>query len=257
MTVLLCGVVLMTHEQESPETLLAAIKTVSPGKRWQKAFELSNELNRPSDGIRSAALLQEIIHILEDPAHFDFKTRGYMALALGHFDKPEAVEALKRSLSDPSEDVALYATWSLGTLKAREAAPQLVSQLKSEKSELRKTAAYVLGTLEDAGVAPEIKKLLTDPAADVRWNAALALARLKDASGAEVLHSMLEREELKLQYALADAALEAVMINAAKGLALIHGPESIKILESISRNDKSLKVRQAAVEALEYIGRAQ
>ncbi len=263
MAVLLCSVVLMTHEEQSPESLVAAIKTTSPGKRWQKAFELSNELNRLSsdapakEALRSGAILHEIIQILGDPSHYDSKTRGYMALALGHFNQPEAINALKNSLTDPSEDVALYAMWSLGNLKALEAGPQILSQLQSEKSERRKTAAYVLGALGQTPAIPEIKKLLNDESLDVRWNAALALARLKDDSGTEVLYKMLEREELKSQYAMSDEAVEAVMINATKGLALIQKADSIKILESVSRNDKSLKVRQAAVEALQYIGRNQ
>ena len=37
MATLLCSVVLMTHEKETPESLLASIKTGAAGKRWQKA----------------------------------------------------------------------------------------------------------------------------------------------------------------------------------------------------------------------------
>ena len=251
MAVLLCGTVLLTHEEESPESLLAAIKTTSPGKRWQKAFELSNELAKPGSNLRSAPLLHEMTGILQD-SHYDPKTRGYMALALGHFDSVEAVDALKKSLSDPEEDVALYAMWSLGSLKARDAVPQITSMLKSEKSETRKTAVYVLGALGDSSVTSEIKKLLDDPVADVRWNAALTLARLNDEAGSGILHEMLDRSKLESGGTMNEAEIEVVMINATKGLALIQKPESIKILQSVSREDKSLKVRQAALEALRY-----
>src|SRR3989338_1187957 len=80
MAVFLCGVVILTHEEESAESLITAIKTGAPSKRWQKAFELSNELNQKKDSLRSEGLMREIISILGDSKRYDVKTRGYMAL---------------------------------------------------------------------------------------------------------------------------------------------------------------------------------
>ncbi len=252
MAILLCSVILLTHEEETPESLITAIKTGSPSKRWQKAYELSNELNRNKGGIRHEGVVKEIIHILHDSAHYDSKTRGYMAIALSHFNQPEAITALRKALNDNDKDVQFYALWSLGVLQARAAATDCLPFLKNESDELRKMAAYVLGVMENQSFIVNLKPLLNDPAADVKWNAALSLARLGDDSGLEVLLKMLEREELAGRYKMSDEAIERVMINATKGLALIRKPESIKILESVSQNDKSLKVRQAAINALRY-----
>src|SRR3989338_2491567 len=135
MAVLLCSVVLLTHEQETPESLITAIKTGSPSKRWQKAFELSNELNRKdAQGIRNLATMKEIIHVLQDPSHYDAKTRSYMAIALAHFNEPEAAQALKKSLQnkEEEEEVKLYSLWSLGALKNNGALPDITPFLKSE-----------------------------------------------------------------------------------------------------------------------------
>src|SRR3989338_7580323 len=109
MALLLSGVVLLTHEEETPESLITAIKTGAPSKRWQKAFELSNELNSQGGMIRSAGIMNEIIHILNDPAHYDAKTRAYMAMALGRFRAPEAEAALRKALReiDDNEDPKL------------------------------------------------------------------------------------------------------------------------------------------------------
>jgi len=38
-----------------------------------------------------------VAQVLRDPEHYDAKTRAYMALALAHFQKPEAVNALRLS----------------------------------------------------------------------------------------------------------------------------------------------------------------
>src|SRR3989338_2199043 len=113
MAVLLCSVVLLTKEEESPESLITAIKTGSQSKRWQKAFELSNELNRPGMSIRNEGVMKEIIFILQDSAGYDAKTRCYMAMALGHFRQAEAVTALKKALGDPDKTVVIYSLWSL------------------------------------------------------------------------------------------------------------------------------------------------
>ena len=251
MAVLLCTVVLMTHEKETPDALIASIKKSSPSKRWQKAFELSNELNRKRSDIRDKSVMNEIVQILEDRESYDSKTRGYMAVALTHFDTPEARASLKKSLSDPDDELRLYVLWSLGVLHDESAAQDIESYLKSESPDVRKTAAYVLGVLGQARSRDALRPLLNDAVIDVRWNAALALARLGDDAGAEVLIKMLERRELSSQ-SMGEDQIEAVMTNAAKGLALIRKPESIKILESISRSDKNMKVRQAALRALDF-----
>ncbi len=252
MAVLLCSVVLLTNERETPETLITAIKTGSPSKRWQKAFELSNELNQSSPSLRSESLMRESIHILKDSSHYDSKTRGYMALALGRFEHPDAVAALEKALEDDNEDVRLYSLWALGTLRATDAVPAIRPFLKSESEAERKMAVYVLGAMGDTASLPSIRPLLEDPIEDIRWNAALSLARLGDESGSEILAQMLDRESLSLDARRSEEDIEKIMINAAKGLALIHRPDSIKILKSLSSTDKNMKVRQAALDAIRY-----
>ena len=213
MAVLLCGVVFLTHEQESPESLITAIKTGSPSRRWQKAYELSNELNHRKENIRSEGLVQEMIHILEDVSRYDPKTRSYMALALSHFGSAVSQAALTRALGDPSEDVQLYALWALGAVKAGSSAPAIMPFLKNEKESLKKTAAYVLGAIGSREALPHLRPLLNDKVTDVRWNAALALARLGDPSGLPLLLQMLERQSLLSAHAMSEEEVENIMIN--------------------------------------------
>src|SRR3989338_1219963 len=250
MAVLLCGVVFLTHEQESPESLITAIKTGSPSRRWQKAYELSNELNHRKENIRSEGLVQEMIHILEDVSRYDAKTRSYMALALSHFGSAVSQAALTRALGDPSEDVQLYTLWALGAVKAGSSAPAIMPFLKNEKESLKKTAAYVLGAIGSREALPHLRPLLNDKVTDVRWNAALALARLGDPSGLPLLLQMLERQSLLSAHAMSEEEVENIMINAIKGIALVGDTQSFESLRKISRTDKSLKVRQAALDVL-------
>ncbi|MBI4432408.1 MAG: HEAT repeat domain-containing protein [Candidatus Omnitrophica bacterium] len=256
MAVLLCTVVILTHEKETPESLIAGIKTSSPGKRWQKAYEFSNELNRGKDR-QSPGVMREAIAILKDSSRYDGKTRGYMAIALSHFPDKEAGEALMEALNDSYPDVRLYGLWALGMRKDRAAAGHIAPFLKSESWEERQLGAYAMGVLGDKSAAANLEPLLADPVADVRWNAALSLARLGSAAGEGMLAQMLDRGTLETEFRLLEDQIEKIMTNALKGLALIRKPESIKILQSIAKDDKNLKVRQAAMDAITYIGTKQ
>ncbi len=253
MALLLCTVVFLTNEEETPESLITAIKTGSPSKRWQKAFELSNELNQNPATLRNEGVMKEVIHILRDTTHYDPKTRAYMSLALSYFHDPQAAQTLRQSLvNDQNEEVQLYVLWALGVVQSKEATPDILPFLKNENPQLRKMAAYVLGVLGDLKMSRSLTPLLEDPAEDVRWNAALSLARLGDDSGWRILAKMVDRSTLAANH-MSDEEIEKVMINAAKGLALTKQEEILPILETLSKEDKSLKVRQAAMEALQYI----
>lgn len=253
MAVLLCTVVLLTREAETPESLITAIKTGAPSKRWQKAFELSNELNQGRGLIREAGVMKEVIHVLSDRSEYDAKTRSYMAIALSKFDDPQAVKALRTVLSkEEDSSVQIYLIWALGLSNAKEAAGDVSAYLASVDEDLRKTAAYVLGVLNDPAMIPRLEPLVTDSSRDVRWNVALSLARLGSDAGYPALVKMLDREALASVEKLPDEKIEEIMVNAVKGLAILKKPESFPLIAQIANTDKSLKVRQAAMEALEF-----
>lgn len=252
MAVLLCTVVLLTKETETPESLITSIKTGTPSKRWQKAFELSNEINQGRGLIREAGVMKEVINILSNRKEYDSKTRSYMALALSKFDSPEVVPALQNVLkSEEDPNVQFYLIWALGIKKASEAFEQLTGSLKSSDEGVRKVAAYVIGGFGKPEAAIYLEPLLDDVSRDVRWNAALGLAKLGRPSAYPVLKTMLDRESL-MQEQISEEKVEEIMVNGAKGLALMDQPESLAILTSLANSDKSLKVRQAAIEALDF-----
>lgn len=252
MAVLLCTVVLLTREAETPESLITAIKTGSPSKRWQKAFELSNELNQGRGMIRSSGVMKEVIYILNERDEYDGRTRSYMAIALSRFQDSETIPALRNALKDETDvDVQLHLIWALGIQNAKEAVGQITAFLKSDEEELRKMAAYVLGVLGDKQSIPALTPLLKDEARDVRWNAAISLARLGSFAGGEELMKMVDRKTLAA-YQLSEEKTEEVIISAIKGMAMAGGTEVVPTLVNLADHDSSLKVRQAALEALEY-----
>jgi len=259
MAVLLCTIVLLTNEEETPETLITSIKTGAPSKRWQKAFELSNELNsKTQTTIRQTGILKEAIHILGEKEHYDSKTRAYMAMTVGRFHTDEALMALHKALTEvdvKNDDAVLpiFLMWSIGNFENPRSAEIIKPFLESEDPALRKTAAYALGALKNPSVIPDLARRLDDLEPDVQWNAALSLARLGSSDGAETLFKMIDRNYLEKASNLAHDRVEAVMVNAAKGLALLNLSSAQTTLENISKTDPSMKVRQAAISALQTL----
>ena len=253
MAVLLCTVVLLTREVETPESLIMAIKTGPPSKRWQKAFELSNELNQGRAMLRAEGVMKEVAHILKERQEYDGQTRSYMAIALSRFQDSEVIPVLRETLaSEPDPEVQIHLIWGLGTQGAKEAVDDIIPFLKSDREDVQQMAAYVLGGLQDKKSIRFIEPLLDDESRDVRWNAALSLARLGSDAGYPVLIKMLDRETLKSHESLSDSKIEEIMVNAAKGMALLGRSDSFSLLERLAKGDTSLKVRQAAIEALQY-----
>ncbi|HXV28389.1 MAG TPA: HEAT repeat domain-containing protein [bacterium] len=253
MAVLLCTVVLLTREAETPESLITAIKTGSPSKRWQKAFELSNELNQGRGMIRASGVMKEVIHILNDRKEYDARTRSYMAVALSRFNDPEVIPVLREALREETDtDVQLYLIWALGVKQATESTDQIAPFLRSGQPELQKMAAYVLGVLGDQKSVAALEPLLKAEDRDVRWNVALSLAKLGSPAPYEELLQMTDRKTLVSYGGMTEAKIEEVMVSAVKALGLLRRKEAFPTLVNLADHDKSLKVREAAMQAIKY-----
>lgn len=255
MAIFLGTAVFLTQENETPETMITAIKTGTPSKRWQKAFELSNELNIKKEAIRSEGLRNELIHILLDAEQYDTKTRCYIAMALAHFNDFESITALIQVLQNPSEneDVSVAVLDALGKLQAKNALSNILPFLSHKSKDLRMVACYALGSLGQKEAISHLEPLLSDTVAEVQWNAALNLAQLGSNAGETLLIKMLDRQALQNQHQVSANNIESIMINAIKGLAMIHSTNCLSLLQQIAENDPSLKVRHMAMEAVKLL----
>ena len=251
MAVLLCTIVLLTREKETPESLISDIKTGSPSKRWQKAYELSNDVNKSGEPMRPGSTLREALGILKNPVGYDPKTRAFMALVVARSNDPVTRSELRNILkNETNPSVQINLIWALGIMNAKEAGPQVSAFLQNEDPSLRKISAYTVGALGEKSAIPQLEKLLNDETRDVRWNAALSLTRLGTDSSYSVIMKMLDRQYLASSEGLSEEKIEHVMINAVKGLARLKKPEGMVLLAKISNEEKNLKVRQAAIEAM-------
>ena len=242
---------ILTSDSRTASDYLNTIRRGGINSRWQAAYELVKVLSvEQREGTLDPAFGDEIVRVFEASVHDDPRVRRYLTRAMEMVNSPAVVGALIDALEDPDEETRLYAIHSLGGLRAESSVPELLKFAEAEDSGFRKSAVYALGQMQDESVVPALQVALNDRVPDVRWNAALQLARRGDTSGQNVLGEMMHRPFLEGLDMTEEQRVTAMVyaVRAAGGLKLSDYRSHI---ETLKTDDASLKVRQAAIEALD------
>ena len=195
----------------------------------------------------------------------DPDVRRYLALAIGRLDPPlpaDAVADLTHALDDPDSQTRISVIWALGSSGDEAVVSRLIPLYHAQDTDagIRKMVVYALGALPGDTQIDTLRTALQDSAPDVRWNAAVALARHGRNEGATVLHEMIDRAYVERtvkrdvrqdddQDPIAD-----VMISGIRAGAAIKDASLKPAIETLSQQDRSMRVRQAAIEALKVMG---
>ena len=271
----------MLVDDRSPEDYLTEIRTGGANRQWPAAYELSRLMSDPK--VRAdRALAPALVRAFEETRGGDPRVRRYLALAIGRLEPPlppEAVPALVASLDEPAtswqpdwfsrfngwtesdiNEARITTIWALGSSGDPAVVPRLQLLLESPDAGIRKMAVYALGALPGDEPLASLRKALGDEAPDVRWNAAIGLARHGNHEGVEVLRQMLDRSYVE-QTVTREVRLDAdvdpvadVIIGGLRALAALKDGSLRASIEQLSQQDPSMKVRQAAFEALKIIG---
>jgi len=250
-------------DDRSPKDYLAEIRNGGSDRRWPAAYELSRLMANPkvrADKSLAPALVKAFQESKNDP-----DVRRYLALAIGRLDPPlpaDAVSDLTHALDDPDSQTRISVIWALGSSGDEAVVPRLIPLYSAPDTDagIRKMVVYALGALPGDSQVATLRTALQDSTPDVRWNAAVALARHGRSEGATVLHEMIDRAYVERtvkrdvrqdedQDPIAD-----VMISGIRAGAAIKDPSLKPAIETLSQQDRSMKVRQAALEALKVIG---
>jgi HEAT repeat protein len=195
----------------------------------------------------------------------DPQVRRYLALAIGRLDPPlppDAIADLTHALDDPDSETRISVIWALGSSGDAAVVPRLISMYGAQDTDagIRKMVVYALGALPGDEQTATLQAALRDEVPDVRWNAAVALARKGRHDGVGVLRQMLDRRYVE-QTVKRDVRLDEdrdpiadVMISGLKAAATLKDESLKPSVTVLSQSDQSLKVRDAALEALRVIG---
>jgi HEAT repeat protein len=241
---------------------LAEVQHGGSSRRWPAAYELSRQMNDPA--VRAdRSLAPALIEAFERAKDDDPRVRRYLALAIGRLDPPlppEGIAVLTKALEDDNTESRISAIWALGSSGDAAVVPRLEALYNSDDSGIRKMVVYALGALPGEAQGDVLRTALTDDAVDVRWNAAIALARHNQRDGVGVLGQMLDRQYVAQAVTRGgsvesgDDPVSEVMISGLRALAALKDGSLKASIEALSQNDSSLKVRQAALEALKVMG---
>ncbi|OLC47380.1 MAG: hypothetical protein AUH43_11880 [Acidobacteria bacterium 13_1_40CM_65_14] len=228
-------------DARSPQDYLTEIQRGGSDRRWPAAYELSR--------------------LMADP-----NVRADKTLApVGRLDPPlpaDAVADLTHALDDPDSETRISVIWALGSSGDPAVVPRLIPLYTAPDADagIRKMIVYALGALPGDEQLPILRTALQDAAADVRWNAAVALARKGNHDGVPVLKQMLDRQYVE-QTVKRDVRqdddqdpIADVMISGLRAAAALKDESLKPSVTNLSQQDRSMRVRQAAIEALKVMG---
>jgi HEAT repeat protein len=250
-------------DDKSPSDYLTEIRNGGSDRRWPAAYELSRLMSNPTvrkDKTLAAGLVKAFQESKGDP-----DVRRYLALAIGRLDPPlppEALTDLTNAVNDSDGQTRISVIWALGSSGDEAVVTHLIPLYQAQDADagIRKMVVYALGALPGEAQIETLRAALRDETPDVRWNAAIALARHGNGEGAGVLHQMLDRayveRTVKREVRQDDDQdpIADVMISGIRAGAAIKDGSLKPAIESLSQQDRSMRVRQAAFEALKVMG---
>jgi HEAT repeat protein len=249
-------------DRRTPQDYLLEVQTGGTSRRWPAAYELSRLMADPA--VRAdASLVPALVKAFEQAKDDDPRVRRYLALAIGRFDPPlprQAIDDLSAALEDPDSETRISAIWALGSSGDPAVAARLIPLYHESDAGIRKMVVYALGALPGDAQVDTLSAALQDEAPDVRWNAAIALARHGNEGGVPVLGQMLDRAYLETTVQREPRPeddvdpVSDVMISGVRAAAALKARDLRPTIETLSQQDESLKVRQAAIEALQEYG---
>lgn len=274
---------MLLADNRGPQEYLAEIQNGGTDRRWPAAYELSRLMADPE--VRAdRSLAPALVTAFERAKDDDPRIRRYLALAIGRLDPPlppEAIDVLSKSLDVPDPvaspgspvsnawmsrltgwserdigEVRISTIWALGASGDPRVAARLQPFYQSPDPGIRKMVVYALGALPGDAQLVTLRTALQDAEPDVRWNAAVALARHGDREGAGVIRQMLDRryvEQTVTREVRQDGDVDPiadVMISGLRAAAALKDDTLREPIAALSQQDRSMRVRQAALEAL-------
>ena len=137
-------------------------------------------------------------------------------------------------------------------MRDNESALPVIRLTKHDEPSVRLMAVYALGFLDSPQAQPVLVGALNDPDEMVKWNAAFALANRNDTAARDMLVRLLDKEYVDRFTDVTLQNRQRYRIAAVNWLGKLNETSA---LESVSRDDLDLQVRNAAIQQLNDFGK--
>ncbi len=240
----------LTREQLTAKDYLEQVKIGGMNKRWQAAFELSKILANPKLIPTNSAFTSEMEAAFLKAQNDDPRVRQYLALAMARMNNPAFLKTLVSGLKDSNEENQYAVIYALGMLKDRRGIPVLLEYLDHSNPRIRSITVVAIGNIGDDNIRPALRRMLNDQEPNVQWGAAISLAKFKDPAGKAVLENLLNRDYLSKYSEVDPSEQTQIVLGAVSASSMLNDADLNTQLKKISTTDQSMKVRQAALEAI-------
>jgi HEAT repeat protein len=224
---------------EQPELIIEARKHFRAGDR-RLLLGLFEELRKQLKGeyaerlnslMRILGLMAECVELLKHPIWY---RRAQAAELLGHFNDPNVVLALYRTLEDRRHEVRVAAARALARLHAVQSVREIAAALVGRRTDPSLAVTEVFRSLDRKHV-PELRELVRDRAVPLttRVLAIDALGRLGDLSAVEELLETYDHPHLPMRIATIQA------------LSRLGDPRSVTVI-LLAMTDEAWEVRAQA-----------
>jgi HEAT repeat protein len=242
----------ITYETKDPSELLNQVKIGSATKRWQSAFELSKVLNDPERVPEDPSFKNQMVSAYQHSINDDPLVRSYLAIAMGVSRDNFYEDELLVGLDDENRESRLAAIQSIGMVGSTKCTRKLQNiVLRSDYQDERLAATMSLGFIGDPKTIPTLVNLLEDNEPNIRWDAAIGLAKMGNESCIPVLANLMDREYLMTFPELNFDKISKVMMIAIEASNNLQSPTFESKLSALAEFEENLKIRNAAIKALE------
>ena len=242
----------ITYETKDPSELLNQVKIGSATKRWQSAFELSKVLNDPERVPEDQSFKNQMVSAYQHSINDDPLVRSYLAIAMGVSRDNFYEDELLVGLDDENRESRLAAIQSIGMVGSSKCTRKLQNiVLRSDYQDERLAATMSLGFIGDPKTIPTLVNLLEDNEPNIRWDAAIGLAKMGNESCIPVLANLMDREYLMTFPELNFDKISKVMMIAIEASNNLQSPTFESKLSALAEFEENLKIRNAAIKALE------
>ena len=250
--------------------LVAQVRSASGEHgQWQALHALADGLRTGRFDLASVAPA-ELAALYRDVAGQGAEQRQFLLEVLGWKKDPELTALAVEALQAEEPEVRLAALFALARMEDPSAVPALADVLTTGDEDERWVALGALARIGSEPARDAIAAQLGGPDSVLHRNAVLALAQAGDRRAAPWMPALLDRaayagdsrldgEEAALQDDASRAAarenvVEQFLVSACRAAAHVDDPALRPLLQSLSSNDPSLKVRSAAISALADLG---